>query len=72
MRKTLAIVLSALMLMTACCFALPVSAAEGTPINNAEEFAAMTADGKPTKVGYKVVDGVKKRVARKTGEVIDN
>ena len=34
--------------------------------------AAMTADGKPTKVGYKVVDGVKKRVARKTGEVIDN
>ena len=45
MRKTLAIVLSALMLMTACCFALPVSAAEGTPINNAEEFAAMTADG---------------------------
>ena len=45
MRKTLAIVLSALMLMTACCFALPVSAAEGTPINTAEEFAAMTADG---------------------------
>ena len=34
--------------------------------------AALTAEGKPTKVGYKVVDGVKKRVARKTGEVIDN
>ena len=34
--------------------------------------AAITADGKPTKVGYKVVDGVNKRVARKTGEVIDN
>jgi large subunit ribosomal protein L24 len=34
--------------------------------------AAVTAEGKPTKVGYKVVDGVKKRVARKTGEVIDN
>ena len=34
--------------------------------------AAVTAEGKPTKVGYKVVDGVKKRIARKTGEVIDN
>lgn len=34
--------------------------------------AAVTSEGKPTKVGYKVVDGVKKRVARKTGEVIDN
>ena len=45
MRKTLAIVLSALLLMTACCFALPVSAAEGTPINTAEEFAAMAVDG---------------------------
>ena len=45
MRKTFAIVLSAIMLMTACCFALPVSAAEGTPINTAEEFAAMAADG---------------------------
>ena len=45
MRKSLAIVLSALLLMTACCFALPVSAAEGTPINTAEEFAAMAADG---------------------------
>ena len=45
MRKTFAIVLSALMLMTACCFALPASAAEGTAINTAEEFAAMEADG---------------------------
>ena len=34
--------------------------------------AAVTAEGKPSKVGYKVVDGVKKRVARKSGEVIDN
>ena len=34
--------------------------------------AMVTTEGKPTKVGYKVVDGVKKRVARKTGEVIDN
>ncbi len=45
MRKTLAVVLSAIMLMTACCFALPVSAAEGTPINTAADFAAMAADG---------------------------
>jgi large subunit ribosomal protein L24 len=34
--------------------------------------AIVTADGKATKVGYKTVDGLKKRVARKTGEVIDN
>jgi large subunit ribosomal protein L24 len=34
--------------------------------------AIVAADGKASKVGYKVVDGVKKRVARKTGEVIDN
>ena len=34
--------------------------------------AAVTAEGKPSKVGYKVVDGDKKRVARKSGEVIDN
>ena len=45
MRKSFAIILSAIMLMTACCFALPVSAAEGTAINTAEEFAAMAADG---------------------------
>ena len=32
---------------------------------------ALTKDGKATKVGYKVVDGKKVRVARKTGEVID-
>ena len=34
--------------------------------------AVVTTEGKATKVGYKVVDGVKKRIARKTGEVIDN
>lgn len=34
--------------------------------------AIVTADGKASKVGYKIVDGLKKRVARKTGEVIDN
>ena len=46
MRKTLSIVLSVVMILSACCFALPVSAApEGTPINTADEFLAMTADG---------------------------
>ena len=34
--------------------------------------AIVTADGRASKVGYKTVDGLKKRVARKTGEVIDN
>ena len=34
--------------------------------------AIATADGKASKVGYKTVDGLKKRIARKTGEVIDN
>jgi large subunit ribosomal protein L24 len=34
--------------------------------------AIVTADGKASKVGYKTVDGLKKRIARKTGEVIDN
>ncbi len=34
--------------------------------------ALLTTDGKATKVGSKVVDGVKKRIARKSGEVIDN
>ena len=32
---------------------------------------AIAKDGKATKVGYKVVDGKKVRVARKSGEVID-
>ncbi len=32
---------------------------------------AIVKDGKATKVGYKVVDGKKVRVARKSGEVID-
>jgi len=31
----------------------------------------LAKDGKPTKVGYKFVDGKKVRVARKTGDVID-
>lgn len=34
--------------------------------------AVVTTEGKASRVGYKVVDGVKKRIARKTGEVIDN
>ena len=34
--------------------------------------AVVTADGKASKVGFKMVDSLKKRVARKTGEVIDN
>ena len=46
MRKTLSIILSVVMILSACCFALPVSAApEGTPINTADEFMAMAADG---------------------------
>ncbi|MBR2136614.1 MAG: 50S ribosomal protein L24 [Alphaproteobacteria bacterium] len=32
---------------------------------------ALVKDGKPTKIGYKTVDGKKVRVARKSGEVID-
>ena len=32
---------------------------------------AIVKDGKATKVSYKVVDGKKVRVARKTGDVID-
>lgn len=32
---------------------------------------ALVSDGKPTKVGYKIADGKKVRVARKTGAVID-
>lgn len=32
---------------------------------------ALVSEGKATKVGYKVVDGKKVRVARKTGAVID-
>ena len=31
----------------------------------------LVVDGKPTRVGYKVVDGVKQRIAKSTGEVID-
>ncbi len=32
---------------------------------------ALTKDGKAVKIGYKVVDGKKVRVNRKTGDVID-
>ena len=39
------------------------------PINASN--VAFAKDGKPTKVGYKNVDGKKVRVARKTGAVID-
>ncbi len=31
----------------------------------------LVVDGKPTRVGYKVVDGVKQRIAKSTGESID-
>ncbi|MBO5701585.1 MAG: hypothetical protein J6S71_04035 [Clostridia bacterium] len=44
MRKTLALVLSVVMLLAACSFAIPVSAApEGTAINTADEFMAMVS-----------------------------
>ncbi|MBS4774124.1 MAG: 50S ribosomal protein L24 [Proteobacteria bacterium] len=38
---------------------------------NVSNVALMNKDGKATKVGYKIVDGKKVRVARKSGEVID-
>ncbi len=38
---------------------------------NVSNVALMNRDGKATKVGYKIVDGKKVRVARKSGEVID-
>jgi large subunit ribosomal protein L24 len=28
-------------------------------------------DGKPVRIGYKIVDGVKQRIAKTTGDVID-
>ncbi len=31
----------------------------------------LVVDGKPTRVGYKIVDGVKQRIAKSTGDVID-
>ena len=44
MRKTLSIILCAVMLLSVCTFAIPVSAApEGTAINNADEFLAMVS-----------------------------
>ena len=45
MRKTLSIVLSVIMLLSLCSFAIPVSAAEGTAINTADEFLNMAAEG---------------------------
>ncbi len=47
MRKTLSVILSVLMLLSVCSFAIPASAApEGTAINTADEFMAMAAEGK--------------------------
>ena len=44
MRKTLSIILCVMMLLSACSFAIPASAApEGTAINTAEEFMAMVS-----------------------------
>ena len=44
MRKTLSIILSAIMILSAFCFAIPASAApEGTAINTADEFLAMVS-----------------------------
>ncbi len=34
-------------------------------------IAIVDKDGKPTRVGFKVVDGKKVRVAKRSGEVID-
>ncbi|MBO5700886.1 MAG: hypothetical protein J6S71_00445 [Clostridia bacterium] len=45
MRRTLSIILSAIMLLSACVFAIPASAAEGTAINTADEFLNMAAEG---------------------------
>ena len=42
---------------------------KAAPINVSN--VAFAKDGKPTKVGYKNVDGKKVRVGRKTGAVID-
>lgn len=41
------------------------------PIHVSNVALVDAKSGKPTKVGYKVVDGKKVRVARKSGEVID-
>ena len=44
MRKTLSIILCVMMLLSACSFAIPASAApEGTAINTADEFMAMVS-----------------------------
>ena len=34
-------------------------------------IAIVAKDGKPTRVGFQVVDGKKVRVAKRTGDVID-
>lgn len=41
------------------------------PINASNVALVDAKSGKPTKVGYKELDGKKVRVARKSGEVID-
>ena len=41
------------------------------PIHVSNVALVDAKSGKPTKVGYKTVDGKKVRVARKSGEVID-
>ena len=41
------------------------------PINVSNVALVDAKSGKPTKVGYKEIDGKKVRVARKSGEVID-
>ncbi len=47
MRKTLSVILSVIMLLSVCSFAIPASAApEGTAINNASDFMNMAAEGK--------------------------
>ncbi len=47
MRKTLSLILSVMMILSVCVFAIPASAApEGTAINTADEFMAMAAEGK--------------------------
>ncbi len=47
MRKTLSMILSVIMILSVCSFAIPSSAApEGTAINTADDFMNMAAEGK--------------------------
>ena len=45
MRRTLSMIICVVMLISACVFAIPASAAEGTAINSADEFMNMSAEG---------------------------